>query len=526
MVTLSAAFTFLTSRQISPLVTILWSVTLIWTSVVVAPASYTELHPGRSCSPHILSPPLSGRSFVDTNGGAAAKKAEQNWLIHTLTDFTLPSVKPWVQCIADKLSIEVQDTPLSGLLAPDKDGVSVQQSSARDRMGVIQSFWATPAIPQFSPHRFSVIALREPMARAVDFWNSACRKKKDCNLSLVQWTRLFHYNTFTAQLSLPPNCMNNSPHKTEWFQIGSVLPNATNSTSSWLTDQHLETALSNLLNFDAVLFPLSRLSFDDTNSERFDDPPSRRDPFATLERKYLAPCHLNPQYERPHTLRIKAEEYEELEQILAADRELYRQAYFRAFGEYPHIDHSTMINSPPKGWKPILFFHMHKAGGTIMCKLMQQTSSITPYQSQHNCNIFGMGPRVTTTCDESTYFTEVQCPTWRAALRYPIMMGALEIPFPSGKLCTDDFRHITMLREPMSRIASHFSFHFWNEESVLDLIEMTLAGESPPLYLSGMGSGRGLCMPLLFYSLSAVDNYYIRMLLGWPVFKLPFGAIT
>ncbi len=515
-----------TSPQISLLLSLLFSSILLLASVVVAP-THAEVNTARpSCPPHVLSSLLSETSFVSAKGSAPTKKAEQNWLIHTLTDFTLPSLKPWVQCIADKLSLEVLDASPSDLLAPDKHGVGILRSGARNRMSIIQSFWATPAIPQFSPHQFSVIALREPMARAVDFWNRACRKKKYCDLSVVQWARLFHYNTFTAQLSLPPNCTNMFPHKTEWFQIGLALPNATSSAFSWLTDQHLAAALNNLLYFDAVLFPLPRSSVEGTESEQADDSQSLRDPFATLEQRYSAPCRLLAQHERPYTLRIKAEEYEELEKLLAPDRELYRQAYFRAFGEYPYIDHSTLINSPPKNWKPILFLHMHKAGGTLMCKLMQQTSSITPYQSQHNCNIFGMGPRVTNACAESNYTTKIQCPTWRTALRYPIMMGALEIPLPSGKLCTDDFRHITMLREPMSRIASHFAFHFWNEESVLDLVEMALAGTSPSLYLPDMVSGRGLCMPLLLYSLSTVDNYYIRMLLGWPVFKLPFGAIT
>eukprot|EP00808_Paulinella_micropora_P030601 g66870.t1 len=201
------------------------------------------------------------------------------------------------------------------------------------------------------------------------------------------------------------------------------------------------------------------------------------------------------------------------------------------------LHHVTEL-PPSPGFKPYMFLHMRKCGGTSFCKLVKLNSPLSRKQQRHNCNLVGLGPQTLTSCRDPDYLS---CDQQSQELKWPIQLGASEIPI-AQPYCFHHFRYVTTLREPLGRIASHIRYHHLAYSTVRHLLNVSLKGEPrepegilvtvdkiPSMVQQLVNKKNGSnphCAVKLLYWYAVFDNYFIRMLLGWSVYNLPRGDIT
>ena len=172
--------------------------------------------------------------------------------------------------------------------------------------------------------------------------------------------------------------------------------------------------------------------------------------------------------------------------------------------------------------RPVLYTHLHKAGGTCMCQLAKLNKE-TFARGSVNCNIdpednwAPVAHDVAVTCARRTQLTLYEGLTWMAQERWVD-------PEPC-----DQLYHAITMRDPLDRMISNllhtryraemgrkrgFSTASLNvsAESVMDCILPNASCWHPKYYVE--------------MSTAAYDNFYVRTLNGPEAFFLPAGALT
>jgi hypothetical protein len=105
--------------------------------------------------------------------------------------------------------------------------------------------------------------------------------------------------------------------------------------------------------------------------------------------------------------------------------------------------------------KPLVWVHLHKAGGTLMCKLAKINENVV--RPENNCNWDGHDgwkmsgkPSVRTSCKERAQMFHESGYTY----------GQIEREIDDDEVC-NDFRYGVMFREPLALMQSIVNFEFW-----------------------------------------------------------------
>jgi len=105
--------------------------------------------------------------------------------------------------------------------------------------------------------------------------------------------------------------------------------------------------------------------------------------------------------------------------------------------------------------KPIMWIHIHKAGGTFMCALAKLAGEVVISPSDNACNWKGYdqyrnsGKKDKPSCEERAQHFEEQNATW----------GQIEREFDHEDRCWESFDYGVTLREPLSLLQSEINYH-------------------------------------------------------------------
>jgi hypothetical protein len=166
--------------------------------------------------------------------------------------------------------------------------------------------------------------------------------------------------------------------------------------------------------------------------------------------------------------------------------------------------------------KPLVWLHIHKAGGTIMCKLAQQVEKVvTPnancnWKSHDDFPNSGAGASHSTCEERLRYFNE-----------HGFTYGQLERELGEESELCEDFQWGTMLREPMALVQSMVNFHLWMRDAFEPTrpdIPDNLVTFLEDKISQGVGPGPETGLPAMF------DNFQTRYLAS--AFHVPVGKIS
>jgi hypothetical protein len=105
--------------------------------------------------------------------------------------------------------------------------------------------------------------------------------------------------------------------------------------------------------------------------------------------------------------------------------------------------------------KPLIYFHIHKAGGSLMCRFARQTEMVV--HPEENCNWQGHDGYG----DAGQVAKRVPCDQRRALFQQNgYTYGQIEREVADDEMC-DDFDYAVILREPNALMASLWNFELW-----------------------------------------------------------------
>lgn len=185
--------------------------------------------------------------------------------------------------------------------------------------------------------------------------------------------------------------------------------------------------------------------------------------------------------------------------------------------------------------KPVMYFHIHKSGGTIMCaQAVEKGERVV--QSGHYCGsnefhdwaalgdwpwFVEVGYFFNHTCAECSH----TCADRVAMFGDEYTWNSVERQLDSGDLCFDDFVYVTIMRETISRLTSQLNYEPFNRSGFVsclaDAVESQNASaycpqnqiEQPAIIARDLG--------YVFF-----DNYVVRMLGGSHTATLPPGGVN
>lgn len=170
----------------------------------------------------------------------------------------------------------------------------------------------------------------------------------------------------------------------------------------------------------------------------------------------------------------------------------------------------SLVSSPTTA---IVFVHMHKAGGSLLCNLAVLNGE-KARSGATNCNQEGDGP--STTPGSSAGKSCEQRERDRVIAGYTFM-GVER--FMDPELCKTRYMYITVLREPFTRIASHMYYDVTVESNFVRPLATVLS--TPPHAFRRAHEGHWCS-----WNLASANNYYVRTLLGKEVYIAKAGAVT
>lgn len=115
----------------------------------------------------------------------------------------------------------------------------------------------------------------------------------------------------------------------------------------------------------------------------------------------------------------------------------------------------------PNGFRPLVWLHLHKAGGTLMCKLAERNEEHV-VRPATNCNwqghdgwIHSGNPYVRKSCAERAQMFQ----------EFGFTYGQIEREMDEVEIC-DKFRYGVMFREPLELMQSVVNFELWFQTEV------------------------------------------------------------
>jgi len=177
---------------------------------------------------------------------------------------------------------------------------------------------------------------------------------------------------------------------------------------------------------------------------------------------------------------------------------------------------STAQLQRQKDEKPVLFVHIHKAGGTMACFVARRFGARSPSTS---CNWNGFD-NYGSSCQGGPYPTCTE-----RAFKYHLerwTFGAIERELRQEDICLNDFRYGVLLRDPLKLMQSHLNFNYNQYRGLpagrsIELFKTALAEGGAPLH-EKVGE-MGLCSGWKF-----MDNFQVRVLSG--AMEVPAGQLT
>ncbi|GBG25521.1 Hypothetical Protein FCC1311_017402 [Hondaea fermentalgiana] len=178
-----------------------------------------------------------------------------------------------------------------------------------------------------------------------------------------------------------------------------------------------------------------------------------------------------------------------------------------------------------------VFLHIHKSGGTTMCYLACKRERAV---RDTNCNMYGGEERIKFSNGSPDEFAGL-IDKYHKDKRRRLTFLASEWYLPAQLPERNDIKYMTMLRDPLARMESHFHMAF---EQVLKLVKNspgTFASRRRH-YSDGMPSWQDLrrvskstnsaSSIRLYFALNVPDNWQTRAVCGPACAKVPFGRLT
>eukprot|EP00045_Choanoeca_perplexa_P015869 m.206251 g.206251 ORF g.206251 m.206251 type:complete len:287 (-) comp17101_c0_seq2:82-942(-) len=167
----------------------------------------------------------------------------------------------------------------------------------------------------------------------------------------------------------------------------------------------------------------------------------------------------------------------------------------------------------PRNERQVYYVHVHKAGGTSMCKTAQERNEVLP-TPHWNCN--GKGDDVIARNGPGGLFNK----DWSCESRLDHNRKANVTYFqtetifhPHNMACKDEFQYVITFRDPWKRLISHVRFE----------AQFMKPGMGMPHFRNSTFST--VASPETKRGTPVVDNYYIRTLLDYDTFKAQVGTI-
>jgi hypothetical protein len=117
--------------------------------------------------------------------------------------------------------------------------------------------------------------------------------------------------------------------------------------------------------------------------------------------------------------------------------------------------HAFLADLAPARQKPLMFLHIHKAGGTMLCRFARQAEVVV--RPEDNCNWKGQDdyhtsgqPNLHKTCADRLLFFRQNGFTY----------GQIEREMGDEEMCAD-FDYAVLLREPMALMSSLWNYELW-----------------------------------------------------------------
>ena len=199
------------------------------------------------------------------------------------------------------------------------------------------------------------------------------------------------------------------------------------------------------------------------------------------------------------------------------------QLLFQSNAACPPVTSSELGSSPKqRNNRPVVFLHLHKAGGTTMCDLAQLNGeTLDEVQPHENCAIKGDGnwldkngiyPGYSRSC--ASRAEEARAHSFMAIERWM-----------DTDMCDDVAQYAVVLRDPIDRLISNTIFEqavmHWDTDTS-SILEMVAPNASFRL----SGDRENHPSEMISQGTAAYDNFLVRTLAGPEVFALPAGQLT
>jgi hypothetical protein len=182
-------------------------------------------------------------------------------------------------------------------------------------------------------------------------------------------------------------------------------------------------------------------------------------------------------------------------------------------------EHQNHIASPPPVKKPMLWVHLPKAGGTLMCQMANRNGEHVA--KGQNCNwnqkdashfMGGSGGVLPVSCAARAEYFHGAKATW----------GQIEREINDEDLCFEDFEYGVLLRHPLEYAQSLLNCFAGviNSESI-DINMQCVKDKGNGPSCKHVKQFDGPRKPHMFF-----DNYITRALGGLDVWNLPAGAVS
>lgn len=199
------------------------------------------------------------------------------------------------------------------------------------------------------------------------------------------------------------------------------------------------------------------------------------------------------------------------------------QFLFQSNAACPPVEASELGSTTrQRNDRPVVFLHLHKAGGTTICDLAKQNGeTLDEVQPHENCAIKGDGNWLDKNGIYAGYSRS--CAARAEEARTHSFM-AIE-RWMDAEMCDDLAQYAVVLRDPIDRLISNTLFEqkvmHWATDTA-SILEMIAPNAS--VHLSGDRADHP--SEMISQGTAAYDNFLVRTLAGPEAFALPAGQLT
>jgi len=190
---------------------------------------------------------------------------------------------------------------------------------------------------------------------------------------------------------------------------------------------------------------------------------------------------------------------------------------------------------PESKRQPIMWFHIHKSAGSLMCDEAKHMGEQIVQPSQFCAsNVFHDW---TVPGDEGWYTLQQTllaqssgqtCADRASMFHDEFTWNSIERQLDTGDLCFNKFIYATVLREPIDRAESQVNYEYpQNTDEIIHCLDEAVkanTGETPPCLMPAMSNAEPPVSK--HFGWLFLDNYAIRLLGGVDTMMLPPGGVN